>query len=156
MKHHDLWNDSLDEAMPRDLAATSLKAMQSAARGRKRRRRIAGAALLGLACAAGALVFWPSPRTQQPRPPAVVIAASTPALPVRYLRDDELIEHLNAAGYGIAITQNGGHERVLLVPHAVRIRPKPPLEHSLRLATAGAEGGRGHLTYPPRTKIRRP
>ncbi|MEP6671939.1 MAG: hypothetical protein ABJF10_22445 [Chthoniobacter sp.] len=128
MKHHDLWNDSLDEAMPRDLAAASLKAMQSAARGRKRRRRIAGAALLGLACAAGALVFWPSPHTQQPvtkqsGPPAVAIAAKVPAPPVRYLSDDELIEHLNAAGYGVAITQNGGHERVLLVPQVVRIVP---------------------------------
>ena len=131
MKYHDLWNNSLDEAMPRDLAAASLRAMQRAARGRKRRRRIAGAALLGLACAAGALVFWPSSRTKQsvtkqsvtkqPEPPAVAVAANAPASPVRYLNDDELIEHLNAAGYGVAITQNGGHERVLLVPQAVRI-----------------------------------
>jgi len=136
MKHHDLWNDSLDAAMPRDLAAASLKAMQSAARGRKQRRRIAGAALLGLACAAGALVLWPIPRTKQsvakqsvakqpvtkqPEPPAVAIAAKAPASPVRYLSDDELIEHLNAAGYGVAITPDGGHERVLLVPQAVRI-----------------------------------
>jgi len=123
MKYHDLWNDSLDAAMLRDLAATSLKAMQRAARGRKQRRRITGAALLGLACAAGALVFWPRPRTQQPRSPTVAIAANAPASPVRYLSDDELIEHLNAAGYGIAITQNGGHERVLLVPQVVRIVP---------------------------------
>jgi ferric-dicitrate binding protein FerR (iron transport regulator) len=121
MKHHDLWNDSLDEAMPRDLASASLKAMQSAARGRKRRRRLAGAALLGLACAAGALVFWPSPRTKQPEPPAVAIAAIAPVRPVRYLSDNELIEHLNAAGYGVAITQNGGHERMLLVPQVVRV-----------------------------------
>jgi hypothetical protein len=126
MKYHDLWNDSLDAAMPRDLAAASLKAMQSAAHGRKRRRRIAGAALLGLVCAAGALVFWPNPGakqsvTKQPAPPAVAIAAKALAPAVRYLSDDELIEHLNAAGYGVAITQNGGHERVLLVPHAVRI-----------------------------------
>jgi len=88
--------------MPRDLAATSLKAMQRAARGRKQRRRIAGAALLGLACAAGALVLWPRPRTKQsvtkqPRPPGVAIAVRAPASPVRYLSDDELIEHLNAA-----------------------------------------------------------
>jgi len=123
MKYHDLWNDSLDAAMPHDLAAASLKAMQSAARGRKQRRRIAGAALLGLACAAGALVFWPSPRTKQPEPPTVAITASAPASPVRYLSDDELIEHLNAAGYGVAITENGGHERVLLVPQVVRIVP---------------------------------
>ncbi|MDR3402016.1 MAG: hypothetical protein P4L99_05910 [Chthoniobacter sp.] len=123
MKYHDLWNDSLDEAMPRDLAAASLKAMQSAARGRKRRRWIAGAALLGLACAAGALVFWPSPRTKQPGLPAVAIAARAPAPAVRYLSDDELIEHLNAAGYGIASVHSGGHERVLLVPHVVRIVP---------------------------------
>jgi len=123
MKYHDLLNNSLDEAMPRDLAAASLKAMQSAARGRKRRRRLAGAALLGLVCAAGALVFLPSPRINQPGPPTVAFAASAPASPVRYLSDDELIEHLNAAGYGVAITQNGGHERVLLVPQVVRIVP---------------------------------
>ncbi|HSI15219.1 MAG TPA: hypothetical protein VK961_24435 [Chthoniobacter sp.] len=131
MKYNDLWNDSLDAAMPRDLAAAALQAMQRAARGRKRRRRIAGAALLGLACTAGALVFWPSPRTEQPvtrhsvtkqpGPPAVALAANAPAPAVRYLSDDELIEHLNAAGYGVAITQNGDHERVLLVPQAVRI-----------------------------------
>ena len=123
MKYHDLWNNSLDEAMPRDLAAASLRAMQRAARGRKQRRRMAGAALLGLACAAGALVFWPRPGAKQPGLPAVAIAASAPASPVRYLSDDELIEHLNAAGYGVAITQHGGHERVLLVPQVVRIVP---------------------------------
>jgi hypothetical protein len=134
MKYHDLWNDSLDEAMPHDLAATSLKAMQRAARGRKRRRRIAGAALLVLACAAGALVFWPKPQTEQrvaklrvleqPGSPGVAIAASAPTPPpVRYLSDDELIEHLNAAGYGVAIMQNGGRERVLLVRQVVRIVP---------------------------------
>jgi ferric-dicitrate binding protein FerR (iron transport regulator) len=121
MKHHDLWNDSLDAAMPHDFAAASLKAMQRAARGRKRRRRIAGAAVVGLVCAVGALVFWPSPRTKQSGSPAVAVAAKAPASPVRYLSDDELIEHLNAAGYGVAITQNGGHERMLLVPQAVRI-----------------------------------
>jgi ferric-dicitrate binding protein FerR (iron transport regulator) len=123
MKHHDLWNDSLDEAMPRDLAATSLKAMQRAARGRKRRRRIAGAALLGVACAAGALVFWPSPHPNQPPILATAIATSAPTPPVRYLSDDELIEHLNAAGYGIAIVQNAGHERLLLVPQVANIGP---------------------------------
>jgi hypothetical protein len=124
MKYHDLWNDALDEAMPGDLAGKSLQAMQRAARGRKQRRRITGAALLGLACAVVALIFWPRPRTMIPSaPPAAVIAARAPAPRVRYLSDDELIEHLNAAGYGVAITHDGGHERMLLVPQVARLVP---------------------------------
>jgi hypothetical protein len=63
------------------------------------------------------------PVTKQPEPPAVANAAKASAPAVRYLSDNDLIEHLNAAGYGVAITQNGGHERVLLVPQVVRIVP---------------------------------
>ena len=127
MKHYDLWNDSLDEAIPCDLAAASLKAMQRTARGaaqrRKERRRIAGAALLGVVCASGALALWPGTHMQQPRPTTGAIAAKGPASTVRYLSDDEFVEHLNTAGYGIAVMQNGGHKRALLLPRVMAIAP---------------------------------
>jgi len=121
MKHDDLWNDSLDDAMSPGVAAESLATLQRASRRARRRRRAARVLALGLVCAAAALALWPRPHA--PLPPAVAVESQP--VPVRYLTDDEFIARLNEAGYGVVITHHDGANQVQLIPQDDGFVPIP-------------------------------
>lgn len=117
MKHDELWNDTLDEALPRDLSAASLKAMRQAARGRILRRRITRASLT--TAAALALLWLCLPVTKDKTTPNIAHAI-VPAPSIRELSDQELLTALHEADIGIAIAGPKDHQEILLVANEVQ------------------------------------
>jgi len=125
MKHDDLWNDSLDDAMPPGLAAKTLATLQRASRRAQCRRRVAGAATVVLVCAAATFAFWLSPRAERSASLPSAIVAESKSTPVHYLSDDELLERLNEAGYGVVITHHGDADQLQLIPNIDPDEPAP-------------------------------
>lgn len=115
MKHDELWNDTLDDALPGELSAASLKAMRQAARHRIVRRRIAR---FGLGAAALALLWLCLPVSKEEPAPGIT-HVTTPAPAIRELSDVELLSALNEAGLGIAIAGPKDHQEILLVSNEV-------------------------------------
>lgn len=121
MKHDELWNDTLDEALPRDLSAASLNAMREAARGRILRRRMARASLTAAAALALLWLFLPVTKDKSTPDIAHAIAPSSPAPSIRELSDEELITALHEADIGIAIAGPKDHQEILLVSQEPQI-----------------------------------
>lgn len=119
MKHDDLWNDALKDALPPDVQSQSLAAMKrEASRLRARRRLVrvsAGAAVASLVfvLAKHTLTDSPAPRVQIAEPSAALAQRSTPH--VRYLSNEELIARLRDAGIGIGVAGSGEEKQILLV-----------------------------------------
>jgi ferric-dicitrate binding protein FerR (iron transport regulator) len=113
MKHDDLWKESLDDALPRELAAVSLAGMRRSARRRRYTRR--AVATMSVAAVALAIILWPQPRTDIELTEAPV--HSTNQVPVQKLSNVALIERLNDAGYGVAVIGSGAEQEILLVSH---------------------------------------
>lgn len=116
MKHDDLWNDTLDDALPPGLSTTTLEAMRAESRRRRRRRSAAR-----VAAGAAALLLWLGwlavPSVPLPPAPRAAMTTSEPPGKVRYLSDEDLVSRLNEAGVGIAIAGSGQEKRLLLVSH---------------------------------------
>jgi bacterioferritin-associated ferredoxin len=115
MNYRDLWNDTLDEALPQEADAAAHQAMQGAARRARVRRRIFRAAACG-ACFALAAIFMLHERNTPPQqtPPATAsIDRPAPAA----LSDADLISRLEEAGFGIIIAGPENHRQLLLVSH---------------------------------------
>lgn len=119
MKHDDLWNDALKDALPPDVQSQSLAAMKREAKRARTRRRLvrvsAGAAVASLIVALAKHTLKDSSA-----PPAQIVERSAPSPKysspkVRYLTDEELISRLRDAGIGIGVAGSGDEKQILLV-----------------------------------------
>ncbi len=111
MKHDDLWNDALDDELPRDLASRSLGAMKQESRRRQiRGRATVGASILALGLAGGWFVMMPEQKS-----PAIAQIAPSPGLEVRMISETELVSRLVEMGIGVAITHTGNSREFLLI-----------------------------------------
>ncbi len=116
MKPDDLWNDTLNDALPPGFTGASLAAMQREGRRRQQRRQwisTSGAALFLLLS-----VIWfchtPSPVPMEVSTAQPVALPASPT-PVQYLSDGELLARLQEAGIGVAVAGSGDDKRLLLV-----------------------------------------
>jgi hypothetical protein len=125
----EMWQDSLDQALPPASTAAALAAMRRAARQRRRRRRalaagLAGAALLAVLiqplrppthpAAATPVAATPPPAPSAPWP-AMPCPAARPAIETREIDDATLARRLATAGFTLAIAGSGPSRRYLLV-----------------------------------------
>jgi hypothetical protein len=115
MKHDDLINDMLDDALPPQIAGASLSAMQQAARRRIARRRVAQASLVAAMMITLAWVFLPETQIVQYAVTVAPSQSAPPVMQVRQISDSELFATLEEAGYGIAITGGGNARQLLFV-----------------------------------------
>ena len=119
MKHDELWNDLLRDALPPGASAAALDAMRSEARRQRARRRtirVCGSIALVLT-----VILTASLWTKSGQPPDIT---SLPALQhalakieTHQLTDAELVARLDDAGFGIVIATERESRRLLLVSH---------------------------------------
>ncbi len=120
----DLWQDTLDEGLPRDFAGRSLERMLDSARRRKQRRVAVRAGLgsaLVLALLALLLHRSPSPLPEiqvveappVTPPPAAVPAAVPKAPAVQTLSDEELLAAFG--GRPVVLVGSGDSKQVVLL-----------------------------------------
>ena len=114
MKHDDLWNDALEDAIPPELQTRHLAAMQSEAK-RGRIRRCAVRASLSVILLS-MLTWFALPKQERGIQPAALPAA--PLEPkVRYLSDAELINRLQDTGTGVGGAGRGNDKQLVFVAH---------------------------------------
>lgn len=112
MNHRDLWNDTLDDALPPDASAMVVPAMCRAARRAHWSRRAAQVAV-SLGCAALAALLLV--REQGPVPATPASQPNFAEGTSHVLTDAELLDRLQDAGFGIIITGSPDHRQLLLV-----------------------------------------
>lgn len=114
MKPDDLWNDTLNDALPHRFAESSLAAMQREGRRRQQRRQWTSTSAAALFLLLS--VVWFS-HTTSTVPVEISTAPPSPVspAPVQYLSDSELLARLQEAGIGVAVAGSVDDKRLLLV-----------------------------------------